>query len=422
MRPIITTAVTALLATACADAQLDGHPEGIRERGDAHASELMYLRTADEVLAATGGDTALAPAQAFHGVDLMWTLRDAQSLAFEYQVRRADGTWSGWQTGALDEGFGRFRAARLTLDGPATALRLRGSVDAEFARLEFFAQRAPEGAAGFDDDFHGGEGPGDETSFDFEEKAARSGQWALPASVLAAGARQHVSYTGAPAWNGGRNCSGGFTAGAGALGDYLVANFAGARYFQGYNCRQIGGSSSMSVHGTGRAIDVFVPLDGGAADNDLGDPVANWLVEHAEEIGVQLIIWDRTIWNPSRSDQARYYSGDHPHHDHLHIELTPAASRRETPFFGGGVQPPPPSGGGSSAHASCQSQTLGRAVEHGQCVQMSYEHCGGTCQWAICGDGAWLCADRGDCAVEFGNPACGAAPAPTPCPCAAPAA
>ncbi|MEZ4464481.1 MAG: hypothetical protein R3F43_08225 [bacterium] len=78
----------------------------------------------------------------------------------------------------------------------------------------------------------------------------------------------------------------------------MVANFRGAR-FEGYACRQIRGSSGMSVHGTGRALDIFVPLSGGAADNDLGDPIANWLVEHAE-IGVQLI-WDRTIWSGSRS-------------------------------------------------------------------------------------------------------------------------
>ena len=72
-------------------------------------------------------------------------------------------------------------------------------------------------------------------------------------------------------------------------------------------------TSQTSVHGTGRAIDVFIPLYRGAADNTLGDPVAHWLVTHAQEIGVQLVIWDRSIWGPSTSPDTRPYTGPHPH-------------------------------------------------------------------------------------------------------------
>lgn len=177
----------------------------------------------------------------------------------------------------------------------------------------------------------------EETYDTVEQEIARAGAWKLPARVRAVGETQWVRYDGAPAFAGGANCSGTFTAGARVLGEFLVENFKGAKYYQGYNCRTIAGSSSMSIHGTGRAIDVFIPLHNGQADNDLGDPVANWLVEHAEEIGVQYIIWDRWKWSGSysgRKDGA--YTGVHPHHDHLHIELNKTGAAKRTKWFTSG--------------------------------------------------------------------------------------
>lgn len=50
----------------------------------------------------------------------------------------------------------------------------------------------------------------------------------------------------------------------------------------------------LSVHAIGRAIDLMVPMEAGDANNGLGDPVANWLVENAEFIGIQRVIWDIT--------------------------------------------------------------------------------------------------------------------------------
>jgi hypothetical protein len=99
----------------------------------------------------------------------------------------------------------------------------------------------------------------------------------------------------------------------------------------------------MSVHGTGRAIDVFIPLSRGDADNTLGDEVANWLVSNAQAIGVQLVIWDRSSWNGSRSSgsKLRAYGGPHPHHDHLHVELNTDGAARRTPWFRGGATTPP---------------------------------------------------------------------------------
>ncbi len=163
---------------------------------------------------------------------------------------------------------------------------------------------------------------------------SRNGRYVPPSDVKAAGEAQSGTYQSAGSWNGGRSCSGTFTAGARELGQYLVENF-GATSFEGYSCRRnTADRSRLSMHGTGRAIDVMIPLDRGQADNGLGDPVANYLIRNATEIGVQFFIWDRTKWNirySGRKDKS--YGGPHPHHDHLHIELSAAGSQRSTPWF-----------------------------------------------------------------------------------------
>lgn len=262
----------------------------------------------------------IRPARSFQGVSLMLT---SSSPEGRYQVQFEDGTWSDWRDLDYDWHYRKFQNHYIALERPAQALRLDyDAASAEFTRLEFHAESMGE------------VDPHDDSLVDFvlgvideifATGLSRPGRWDLPSTTERAGTSSSVGYDSAPRWSR-RNCSGSLRPGARALGDYLVDNFVGARYFQGYNCRQIRGSSSMSMHGTGRAIDVFVPLDRGRADNDLGDEIANFLIENSEALGVQLIIWDRTIWQAGRSD--RYYGGAHPHHDHLHIELTRAAASR----------------------------------------------------------------------------------------------
>lgn len=67
----------------------------------------------------------------------------------------------------------------------------------------------------------------------------------------------------------------------------------------------------LSVHAIGRAIDLMVPMEAGDANNGLGDPVANWLVENAEFIGIQRVIWDKAYWNGERGfGLLSYYAAD----------------------------------------------------------------------------------------------------------------
>jgi hypothetical protein len=117
------------------------------------------------------------------------------------------------------------------------------------------------------------------------------GRWRVPTGAGAAGSPP-VVHDGAPPWAGGANCSGGFTPGAEELGPRLQASFAQITRVFGYECRpNTALPNETSQHGTGRALDLAIPRRDGDANNDLGDPVANWLVTHSSRIGVQLIIW-----------------------------------------------------------------------------------------------------------------------------------
>lgn len=192
------------------------------------------------------------------------------------------------------------------------------------------------------------DGPDDPMCTAAIEGLSRPGNYAPSADALAAGAG-YVAYDDVPAWDGGRHCAGGITTGGRTLSSYLRANFDGISSIGGYSCRQnTANLSKMSVHGSGRALDIMIPLSGGAADNDVGDAIANWLIAHSHEIGVQYLIWDRSTWSGSRSsDRVRTYTGPNPHIDHIHVEITLAASRQETSWFTGGgsttpVMPPEP--------------------------------------------------------------------------------
>ena len=151
--------------------------------------------------------------------------------------------------------------------------------------------------------------------------------WVIPAETAAAGARL-VEYDGAPPWDNGAHCAGGLTPGAIALGDELQRMFPQIERVNGYDCRpNTALPNELSQHGTGRALDLAIPTQDGKANNELGDPVANWLVEHSTEQGVQLIIWDRTIWHGDRSlPKHESYTGPDPHIDHIHVELTEEAA------------------------------------------------------------------------------------------------
>jgi hypothetical protein len=164
-----------------------------------------------------------------------------------------------------------------------------------------------------------------------------SDRWILPDAVRIVGDQQHVAYDPAPEWATGTNCSRQFTAGADELGRYILAQHPGVTHIGGYACRQnTANAAETSVHGTGRAIDVMIPPLGTAANTPVGDPIANWLVQHATAIGVQYVIWNRSSWGGHyKAPKQRSYRGPNPHIDHIHAEITIEAADRRTPWFQG---------------------------------------------------------------------------------------
>lgn len=189
---------------------------------------------------------------------------------------------------------------------------------------------------------------------------AALGRWTLPADVRAVGSHTQIPYENAPYWNGGAACSGRLRDGARALGEDLMDRFQQVKSIGGYACRRnTADSSRLSVHGTGKALDIFIPTKGGSANTELGDPVANWLVTNASEIGIQLIIWNRSVWRANGANEAPY-GGPVPHVDHIHAELIERAAREQTPYFehhGGGpaVTEPPVDAGTPAVDAASEA-------------------------------------------------------------------
>lgn len=129
-----------------------------------------------------------------------------------------------------------------------------------------------------------------------------------------------------PPWEPATTCSGSATPGAQALMRWIIEEYGakGAQNWGIYNCRDIRGGSTTSLHGEGRALDVGFPL---------GDPDAEELRKRllrvVGRLGVQAIIYERVIYS-AKSPEGRPYTGVAPHFDHLHIELTSEAAQRLT--------------------------------------------------------------------------------------------
>lgn len=91
----------------------------------------------------------------------------------------------------------------------------------------------------------------------------------------------------------------------------------------------LGTRGNASDHPSGRAVDVMIEDYVTAPAIAQGDRIAQWIVEHATELGVTYVIWRDRIWSESRAaDGWRSYS--HPagrtddsalHRDHVHVSV-----------------------------------------------------------------------------------------------------
>lgn len=79
---------------------------------------------------------------------------------------------------------------------------------------------------------------------------------------------------------------------------------------------------SRDPHRGGIAVDLMLRDDG--TRGAVGDALASWLVEHAEALGVQYVLFSHYEWSASHSGPRwEVYTGQDPHLDHVHAELGP---------------------------------------------------------------------------------------------------
>lgn len=107
-------------------------------------------------------------------------------------------------------------------------------------------------------------------------------------------------------------CSGGARLGTRALRDGVIERF-GCGDLGIYNCRtvRVSGSSTKSFHADGRAWDA-------GCTGDLNRRIAQWLVDNANELGVQEVISYRRRWD-ARTRRWDVYQGDDDHTTHVHV-------------------------------------------------------------------------------------------------------
>ena len=102
--------------------------------------------------------------------------------------------------------------------------------------------------------------------------------------------------------------------------------FAAAHWPQ---LRTIGGwrpPDGYNEHSAGKAIDLMIP-DWSRAGRALGDEIAQYFTDHAQDAGVAWIIWRQRIWTPGAGWQAMADRGSptQNHMDHVHLATVGAA-------------------------------------------------------------------------------------------------
>ena len=129
-------------------------------------------------------------------------------------------------------------------------------------------------------------------------------------------------------YHSAKGCDSSARSGTNALMSWYLGAYKarGAANLGTYACKRLG--SGWSIHAERRAADLGTSPYGGV-DSSWGWALANALRLNSAELGVQLIILGRKVWSCSYPDAGwRSYTGEY--HGHMHVELTPSASRSLT--------------------------------------------------------------------------------------------
>jgi hypothetical protein len=166
-----------------------------------------------------------------------------------------------------------------------------------------------------------------------------------------------------------RRCDSSAKPGIDALVSFTLARFPAMRNGGTFVCRQIPGSSTLSVHAERRAFDAMTGT---------GEPTreSKWLAEQlrvfSAELGIQGIIHNRRCWFSNAGALWQPYHGSNPHTNHIHAEETVEMAARLTlarvrrvligPSINGPINGPVLKSG-ATGHAVYELQ--GRLRDHG---------------------------------------------------------
>jgi len=95
----------------------------------------------------------------------------------------------------------------------------------------------------------------------------------------------------------------------------------------GYNNRKTK-KGGPSAHAEGRAADIYVDASNGFLKS-FGDALFTKITAHADELGVDHVIWNHQIWSTEKPTVRSW--DDDPHEDHMHLAFTRAGALKEWP-------------------------------------------------------------------------------------------
>lgn len=147
------------------------------------------------------------------------------------------------------------------------------------------------------------------------------------AVVQALGGIKSAQPTTAPGPGGGAQHPGWATSGMRPQ-TALVATTIGTQF----NLKTIGGYRPISspyddpVYGHASGLSIDFMTNDAPGGSSTGTAIAQYLQEHANDLGVQYVIWEQHIWSPSRADEGwrkMRNRGDptQNHMDHVHLSL-----------------------------------------------------------------------------------------------------
>lgn len=123
------------------------------------------------------------------------------------------------------------------------------------------------------------------------------------------------------------------------LRNFIVSMFGVTQTYMPGRSHPMLDNQHLDMHQAGRAIDFMV-----YRDKAKGDAIANYLVEHADSLGIQYIVWSGNVFNCGGAvghGRWKSYEGAIKHRDHPHVELTPDAAAGRLDWYQAHPEPTP---------------------------------------------------------------------------------